>query len=103
MGAETNKIDLVCVGIKPYQKKISFDMTFEMTGIVSGKPVRTVLNAINLAECQQSDNVRGIPQRMYRFRRLSRAFSQTFRAQRTKLMALGTVLIRNRLFVFQFF
>ena len=56
MGAETNKIDLVCVGIKPYQKKISFDMTFEMTGIVSGKPVRTVLNAINLAECQQSDN-----------------------------------------------
>lgn len=43
MGAETNKIDLVCFGVKPYQKKISFDMTFEMTGIVSGKPVRTVL------------------------------------------------------------
>lgn len=69
MGAETNKIDFVCFGVKPYQKKISFDMTFEMTGIVSGKPVRTVLNAINIAECQQSDNVRGIPQRMYRFPR----------------------------------
>lgn len=69
MGTETNKIDLVCVGIKPYQKKISFDMTFEMTGIVSGKPVRTVLNAINIAECQQSDNAGGSRQRMYRFPR----------------------------------
>ena len=69
MGAETNKIDLVCVGVKPYQKKISFDMTFEMTVIVSGKRVRAVLNAINLAECQQSDNVRGIRQRMDRFSR----------------------------------
>ncbi len=27
MGAETNKIYFVCFGVKPYQKKISFDMT----------------------------------------------------------------------------
>lgn len=78
MGAETNKIDFVCFGVKPYQKKISFDMTFEMTGIVSGKPVRTVLNAINLAECQQSDNAGGSRQRMYRFPRDKRREAKPF-------------------------
>lgn len=46
MGAETNKIDLVCVGVKPYQKKISFDMTFEMTVIVSGKPIPSTVPLI---------------------------------------------------------
>lgn len=42
MGAETHKIDLICVRVKPYQKEITFDMALHVAGIIPRQRVRTV-------------------------------------------------------------
>ncbi len=34
MRAKTNKVYFIGIGVKPYQKKISFNMTFHMPGII---------------------------------------------------------------------
>lgn len=42
MGAETHKIDLICVRVKPYQKEITFYMALHVAGIIPRQRVRTV-------------------------------------------------------------
>lgn len=42
MRPETDKVYLVGVRVKPYQQKVTFNMAFHISGIVSGKHMRII-------------------------------------------------------------
>ena len=42
MRTETDKVYLVCVRVKPYQQKVTFNMAFHVSRIVAGKNMRII-------------------------------------------------------------
>lgn len=42
MRTQSDKIDLIRIRIKPYQQKITFNVTFHMSGIISGQRMRPI-------------------------------------------------------------